>query len=54
MIFRIFGSTALALAFVIWCLFVAQIIREGRSRYIHNFCPNASDSYCPQQPGNKS
>lgn len=41
------GSVFLGLAFVVWCLFVAQILKEGRVRYIHDLCPNASDPYCP-------
>ena len=35
------------LMFVVWCLFVAQILKEGKNRYIRDFCPNISDPYCP-------
>lgn len=37
-----FGLMAIA-----WCLMVAQMLHQGRSRYIRDFCPNASDTYCP-------
>lgn len=43
-----FSTVCLVLAFTIWCLFVTQILKEGRARYIRDFCPNISDPYCPR------